>query len=292
MLSSLKVHLPTISLFTGVIIISTSPLLIRIAGAPGEVTAFYRTAIATAVWAVPFALNMKKNPVRFTLKKLLFPIFAGIFLAFDLALWSSGVVMSGATNPTLMANTAPLWVGLGSWLLFREQLSRFFWIGLVLAMSGAFMILGLDTRISMQTATGTFYGLAGAVFYGGFILISQKGRGVMDTSSYFFITTLAAAFLLFLICLVTGKSLMGYDSTTWMAFFALALLGHLAGWLLITYAQGYLSASIIAPSLLGQPVLCAVFSYVILDEKLTLLHILGGVIVLTGIVLIHRKALQ
>jgi drug/metabolite transporter (DMT)-like permease len=290
MLSSLKGHLPTLSLFTGVIIISTSPLLIRIAGAPGEITAFYRTAIAAAVWAVPFAFNLKKNSVRFTLKKLLFPIVGGIFLGLDLALWSSGVVMSGATNPTLMANTAPLWVGLGSWLLFRERLSRFFWIGLILAMSGAFMVLGLDTRISMQTGTGTLYGLAGAVFYGGFILITQKGRGVMDTTSYFFITTLAAAFSLFLICLATGQSLIGYDSVTWLVFFALAVIGHLAGWLFITYAQGYLPASIIAPSLLGQPVLCAVFSYVILDEKLTLLHILGGAIVLSGIVLIHRKA--
>jgi len=35
-------------------------------------------------------------------------VLGGLFFMADLALWATGVVMSGATNPTLLANTAPL----------------------------------------------------------------------------------------------------------------------------------------------------------------------------------------
>jgi drug/metabolite transporter (DMT)-like permease len=66
--------------------------------------------------------------------------------------------MSGATNPTLLANTAPLWVGLGALIFFREKLSLMFWAGLLLAMADAVFSLGLDRLRSVSLGVGTLSG--------------------------------------------------------------------------------------------------------------------------------------
>ena len=94
-------------------------------------------------------------------------VLGGLFFAGDLALWSTGVVLSGATNPTMLANTAPVWVGLGALIFFKERLSARFWIGLILAMSGAILILGLDALSGATLGLVTFLVLLAAIFYGG-----------------------------------------------------------------------------------------------------------------------------
>ena len=56
-------------------------------------------------------------------------------------------------------------------------------------------------------------------------------------------------------------------------------------WLAITYALGKLSAAIVSPIMLGQPVITAVLAHYILLEKLDLWQIMGAVAVLIGVLL-------
>ena len=95
--------------------------------------------------------------------------------------------MAGASNPTFLVNTAPIWVGLGAMLVFKEYLSKQFWLGLVLAILGAALILEVDWRQSLESGTGSLYGLIGGLFYALFFLIGQKVRYHMDTISFFWI---------------------------------------------------------------------------------------------------------
>jgi drug/metabolite transporter (DMT)-like permease len=99
-------------------------------------------------------------------------LLGGIFFAADIAAWATGVVIAGATNPTLLANTAPLWVGLGALIFFRQRLRRTFWIGTVIAMVGAGLVLGLER--DGQTI-GSLLGLLAAVFYAAYFLVTISG---------------------------------------------------------------------------------------------------------------------
>jgi len=58
-------------------------------------------------------------------------------------------------------------------------------------------------------------------------------------------------------------------------------------WFLINFAQGHLPASLVAPTLLAQPVLTGVVAFLLLGEALTLWQIAGGVIVVIGIYTVH-----
>jgi len=58
-------------------------------------------------------------------------------------------------------------------------------------------------------------------------------------------------------------------------------------WFLINFAQGHLPASLVAPTLLAQPVLTGVVAFLLLGEDLTLWQITGGIIVVIGIYTVH-----
>ena len=278
-----------LALGAGVVIIGFSAIFVRLAGAPGTITAFYRMAIAALIIVIPFLLHLKKQRFRLARKGVVFAVLGGICFGADLAFWSAGVMLSGATNPTLLANTAPLWVGLGSMLIFKEQYKKIFWIGLLIALAGAVIVLGEDLSLAVEFGLGTFFGLLAAIFYGTFHLATQQGRKVLDTLTYFSISTITSALFLLLVNSVMGEPMTGYPDTSWFYFLALGIMVQIAGWLLLNYTQGHLPAAIVAPSLLVQPVVTAVIAWVILGELFTFWHIAGGIIVLSGVFIVHRS---
>jgi drug/metabolite transporter (DMT)-like permease len=276
------------ALAAGILAVSFSAIFVRWAGAPGTVISFYRMAIAVSVLAWPFYRQVKSREglPRLGLRTA---VLGGLFFAGDLALWSTGVVLSGATNPTLMANTAPVWVGLGALIFFRERLGAVFWLGLALAMSGAVLILGLDALSAATLGLGTFLGLMAAIFYGGYFLITQRGRESLDSLTYTWLTAASASVALLVLSVLLGHSLTGYPAFSWLNFLALGVFAQVFGWLAINYSQGYLPASVVAPTMLAQPVGTAVLAVLLLGERLSLWQALGGVAVLTGLYIVHRS---
>ncbi len=273
----------------GILSLGFSGIFVRWAEAPGVVTSFYRMAIATAALGWPYLrrLGASGSPRVRLRRGLEWAALGGVFFAADLALWSTGVVLGGATNPTLLANTAPLWVGLGALLLFRERLRPLFWIGLLLAMAGAAVILGLDALSASALGLGSLLGLLAGVFYGAYFLAAQRGRERTDALGYFWPTALTSTALLFLLSAALGQPLTGYSLRTYLNFLGLGLVTQSLGYLAITYALGHLPASLVAPTLLGQPVVTALLAGPLLGEVISWGHAAGGAGVLAGVYLVH-----
>jgi drug/metabolite transporter (DMT)-like permease len=74
----------------------------------------------------------------------------------------------------------------------------------------------------------------------------------------------------------------------WWILIGLALISHAAGQGLIAYALAHLPAAFSSVSLLFQPVMAAIFAWILLAEPLVPLQIAGGVIVLVAIYLARR----
>jgi drug/metabolite transporter (DMT)-like permease len=283
-----KTWFPSLALAFGLLAIGTSAILIRLAGTSGVIAVLYRMAIGQAA-IFPFFVNRARSGRRPPPHEMGIAVLAGLFFAVDLLAWSSGVVMGGATNPTLMANTAPLWVGLGAWLLFGERQRRRFWFGLLLTMVGAVTVLGLDAVRSFDLGFGTFLGLVAGIFYGSYFLVSQRGRQAMDVFSYFWISSLTSAVVLLAFALATGQPIFGYSIRTYAVLIAMGLGPQALGWLAINYAQGHVPASVVSTTMLGQPVVTAVLAGPILGEAIGPLQILSGLVVLFGIWIVHTS---
>lgn len=277
-----------LALAFAVLTIGFSAILLRLAEAPGPVSGFYRMAIAPLV-LLPAFLSRLRNGEKLPAQGVRLALFAGLFFGLDMTAWTSGVMLGGATNPTLLANMAPVWVGLGAMLVFKEKLNWQFWSGLALAIAGAIMILGLDLNQAADIGLGSLLGFVAAIFYGAYFLLAQRSRERLDTLTFFWISSLTSAFVLLIFTVILDQPLAGYPAKTYLIFILMGIVIQLAGWLLISYVQGVLPASLVAPTLLGQPVITAIIAIPLLNESLTQQEILGGAAVLTGVYIVHRS---
>jgi drug/metabolite transporter (DMT)-like permease len=279
------------SLGLGVIALSLSPMFVRWADAPGPVTGFYRLLFSAAL-LTPFFIRRQLHSGPFAPRHLILPALAGLFTAFDFAFWNTAVQFTTASNATLLGNTAPLWVALGAWLIFREHLIPRFWLGLALALGGAALIMGLDFLLHPRFGFGDLLASIAAMFYAGYLLATQRGRRNFDPFRYTWLVSVFAALGMLGINLSLRNSLTGYDGRTWLAFLGTAVVCHTVGYLCVSYALGHLPARIVSPTLVAQPILTTLIAIPLLAEIPSLPQGVGGLIALAGIFIVNQSHKQ
>src|SRR5690606_26445089 len=105
----------------------------------------------------------------------------------------------------------------------------------------------------------------------------------------FWLSAVGSAAALALVARLLGQPLTGYSPLTYLYLVLLGLVVQVGGQMGISYALGYLPASIVSPTLLMQPVLTALLAIPILGQPLSLVQIVGGTAVLMGIYIVHRS---
>ena len=205
-----------------------------------------------------------------------FAALGGAALCFDLALWNTSVLYTSAANATLLANTAPLWVAIAAAVFFKERLSLRFWTGLLLVLSGAAAVLGADFLRDFHLGLGDLMAITAGVFYAGYYLATQAGRRHLPSLPYVAAAGVTATILLLGIVLLMGLPLTGYPLQTFAAFAALGLVTQVLGYVSVGYALGHLPASLVAPTMVGQPVMTALLAIPLLGESLSPVQWIGG----------------
>ncbi len=283
--------LPYIALAVGISALSLSAMFVRWADAPGPMTGFYRLLISTLLFT-PLFLKQQKQLAPIDKKYLYFPIAGGIFTAFDFAFWNSSLKFTTAANATLLGNTAPLWVALASLFIFREKLKGIFWAGLVLALAGAVLVMGSDFLVHPTLGLGDIMASTAAIFYASYQLVTQRGRVHIDPFRYAWLVGISATVGMLIMNLVLGNSFTGYTTQTWIIFFVTAIVSQMIGYLSITYALGHLPASVVAPTMIGQPILTAILAIPLLNEIPAPIQWIGGGIALAGIYIVNQSHRQ
>ena len=280
-----------LALGVGVISLSFSAMFVRWADAPGPITAFYRLFFSIFLLLPFFLPRIKTNPSIWSVS-LLFPFLAGVFTAFDLALWTASLAFTTASNATLLGNTSPLWVALGTWLILKQKLSAGFWRGLFIALMGAVLIMGTDFILHPRFGVGDAMALFTGFFYGGYFLFTQKSRTTFDPVVHIFFVGVGASLSLFTINMILGNPFFGFNRNTWLIFLASAIVSQLIGYTSLAYALGHLPASIVSPTMILQPVVTTLLAIPLLAEIPTPWQGLGGAIALVGIYLVNQSHLR
>ena len=287
MSSSSPKTLPYLALVIGILALGMSAIFVRWAGAPGPITAFYRVTISLIILTPFFFARSRKNG-GINKAALSIPIWGGILTSIDFAFWYTSLSYTTAANATLLGNTAPLWVALGAWIIFHERLNKIFWVGLAIALSGAALIVGFDFLTEIELGIGDILAIISGVFYGAYFLVTQRGREHFDPLSYVWIVSLSASIGLGIINLGMGHSFTGYSKETWLIFFAAGIISQTIGYISVSYALGHLPASVVSPSMIGQPIMTTLFAIPFLGETPNTVQLIGGSIALVGIFLVNR----
>ncbi len=271
----------------GILCISLSAILVKWAAVPGPASAFYRLFFAGVVM---LPVWLVRRPGRVSMRDLGWILLAGLFFALDLALWNTALMKTSAASATLLANAAPLWVGLGAWLFFRERWGSRFWLGLGLAFLGIGLVFRGDLERQLHLGTGDLLAVLASLFYAAYLLSTPRIRERTDVFTLMVLSMAIGSVFLYGVCRAMGAPLTGYSGRTWLALLGLGLITQAGGWLAINEALGHLQASLVSASLLAQPVLTALLAIPLLGEPLTPGQIIGGLLVLGGILQTHRAA--
>ena len=215
-------------------------------------------------------------------------LLGGLFFAMDLVLWNTALLLTGAGTATLLANNAPLWVGLAAWLFFHQRLTRNFWAGLFVALLGMALIVGIGGLRVTGSGLGDLLAIGASFFYAAYLLTTQRVRARMDTLGFMAISVGAATGVLAITALVLGQPLLGYGPETLAPLVALGLISQVGGWLSINYALGHIPATQVSVTLLAQAVVTTLVAIPVLGELPSALQVVGGALVLGGIYWVYR----
>jgi drug/metabolite transporter (DMT)-like permease len=274
---------------------STSGLFIRwtvaISGVSALSLAFWRD-LATCLCALvgvallrPAWLRVERRDLPWFLA--LGAIGVGIFHF----LWGLTILNIGYAAATVLLYAGPAYVTLMAWLIWREPLTRFKILAILMIFAGCVLVAGREQLATIDlTAGGLILGLVTAMAYGSFSLL---GRQVAPRYSPWTVLVYGFGFgALALLPFQLATSLAGSPPTwsvppqAWVWFAGLVLLAtivpfgaYIAGlrWLPVSVASIIIAAEVAFGALVG---------YLFFGETLTLWQILGATLVVAGVVLI------
>jgi drug/metabolite transporter (DMT)-like permease len=266
----------------GVLGISTSPILIRVAAMPALTLAFWRCLAGSAVLA-PFAPRGRLQGLgRADLLRL---AAAGVVLAAHFALWNASLGLTTVAAATTLVSCAPLFVGLGSAFLGEPPGGRA-WAGIVLATVGA-VVIGVGDASGFGGGSDPLLGdvlaFAGALAMAAYLLLGRVARQRLPVSTYAASVYGVAAATLLPACLLTGSGLTGYPAASWLALAGVVAGPQLLGHTVFNALLATVSATVVAVVLLLEPVVATLLAWWLFDELPGPALWPGGAMVLAGV---------
>jgi drug/metabolite transporter (DMT)-like permease len=272
----------------GVVAISTSPILIRLAAVPALALAFWRCLAGAAVLA-PFARRGRAGGLqRDDLARL---GTAGVFLAAHFALWNASLALTSVGAATTLVSCTPLFVGIGARFL-GEAPGRRTWAGIVLATVGAVVIgvsdalagpvAGAEATTGASGLLGDVLAFAGAAAVAVYLLIGRVMRRRLPVSTYAASVYGTAAAVLLPACLLTGSSLGGYAAGSWLAVAGVVVGPQLLGHTVFNSLLTSVSATVVSVVLLIEPVGATALAWLLFHELPAAGFWVGAPLVLAG----------
>ena len=292
-----------LALVAGAVAIGFAPVFVRLSETGPVSTAFWRLVLALpALWSLTAMETRREHLVvdtasdeaepaggdRRSLRKMM--IVAGLLFAGDLAVWHWSIRFTSVANSTLLANFAPIFVVLFSWIGFGQRVSRRFVFAMLVALAGTTLLVGSDFRLQPRVLLGDALGLVTAVFYAGYLLAIKSLRSRCPTFTIMARSGVVTVLVLLPVALISGEKLLPATPAGWLVLLALALVSHVGGQSLIAYALAKLPAPVASVSLLVQPVTATIAAALLLHEPVAALQLAGVVLVLAGVFVARQEA--
>jgi drug/metabolite transporter (DMT)-like permease len=275
------------ALTVGVVAIAWSAIFVRWAQMPGITSAFYRMLIASvALWPVLLLSKVKLSNV--SRSAFLLTALSGVFFAGDVGLFNTAVMHTSAGSATFLGNNAPLVVGLLTWAATRKMPSGRFWTALAIGSSGAWLIVSVDAHHTASEYSADLLAVGASICFALYLLATERLRKDIDTRVLVTISASSSAVVLLVVAAVAHVSLAVPSAESLAAVLGLGLVCQVAGYFCLTYALGHLPATVTSVVMLAVAPLTALFAFGLFGERMTLLQLAGGALVIVGVWIVRR----
>lgn len=280
-----------LALGLGGALLGLSAIFVRYSETSPSLIAFYRAFLAIPflyVWVVlekkDFSFKVLSNT-----KLALLLIFSGTFFGLDMAIWNWSISFTSVAHATLMANTAPIFVAIASFVFLAHKIQPSFFLILALAMTGVILVVLSGSGSDDSKLFGDFLGITAAIFYAGYILSIKGLTNQMPPAQVLFLATIFTAIFLLPVSFFEADNFIPDEPREWLLLFGYAFISQTLAQGLITYGISKVSAHLSSLVLLIQPIAAAVYGWLLLNESISLLQAAGGMIVLFAIYLASTR---
>ena len=203
------------------------------------------------------------------------------------------IITTSLATAAIMLYTAPVFVVLMSFFLFKEKLTGRKCAAMMTAFLGCGLVTGAISLGGMSvSAKGMMFGLGSGIGYALYSIFSryalEKGYSSFTISFYTFLFSTVGTFFLVDLQTMTGKLLADSLMEDLIYIFGIALIATVLPYLFYTYGLKSVEngrASIIASI---EPVVATLVGIILFHETLTISGVLGIFCVLTAIVMLNR----
>lgn len=272
-------------LILGAVLISFSPVFVKLAEISPDASSFYRMAVGGAGLIGVLAL---RGELRLINRRMLgWGLVAAAFFLLDIMCWHRSILAIGPGPATMMANFQVVILAAVSVLVLGEGLAWRFFASLPLAGGGLWLIAGRGILSGdADVRAGVVYGLGAACFYAAYLLTLKRmvsgktGQSALAAVAAVSVMTagLAAGLLA-----AKGVPFALPTPTAWACMLAYGLLCQCAGWFLITTGMQRTAAAKAGLALLLQPSLSYVWDVWFFAKPVGLPEAAGVGLALAGI---------
>lgn len=243
---------------------------------------FFRTLIGSAFLLLLFVITKGRPQIPANKKHFFYLLLSGAAMGACWLVLFEAYVQVGVGISTLIYYCGPVIVMALSPFIFSEKLSAVKIIGMIVVLSGMFLINGNAVSESGLTK-GLLYAILSAVFYAVLVISSKKASSItgLENSMY----QLAASFLtVFLFTLAKQGLHFGSISASLLPILIIGIVNTGVGCYL--YFSSIQKLPVGTVSICGylEPLSAVIFSVILLGENLSLMQTLGGVLIIGGAV--------
>lgn len=278
--------LPYAVLAVALVGVSFGSIFVRLAAAPALAIALWRMTLASAV-VLPAALASGGIRPATSGRAMALAAAAGGLLALHFGSWMTSLLFTSVANSVLLVNTAPIFVALLSWISGRDRPTSRTWAAVVLATAGAAVITSGGPS-DATSLIGNLLAVGGALAMAGYLLLAREAQRVLAYLPYVAVAYGTAAVVLWAAVLISGTQWHSFPPQTWAVLAAMAVVSQLVGHGGYNWSLRHLQAAFVSIALTGEPVLASLLAWWLLDEPIGARTALGGVLVLSGIVVAAR----
>jgi drug/metabolite transporter (DMT)-like permease len=269
-----------VALFT----LSWGSTIVKETGSPGSVVAFYRLTIASVVWHV----ILRARGMKLTRRHWRAVAPAGVLFGVNLVCFFTAVRLTRIANAEFTGTMAPaLVVPFAAWRLKERVALRTIGLGVV-ALAGVSLIL-LTAAKGGSSRRGDLLAACAVVSWSTYLLVTKRTRRGIDTNVFMAVMSTVAAAVVAPVAVASGQ--LGAVSTKGWVLIALMVVtsGMLAHGLL-AWSQQRVPVSTISIMQLAQPGMSTLWAFLVLDESVRGIQLVGMAVVLVAVGFIAREA--
>ena len=289
---------PTVVLALALLGISFAGPLVRLSHAHALAIAAWRLGFSLIIIAVFLvATGTWRQWRRLSGRDLAISVAAGVLLAIHFWTWNASIALTTVAASVVLVNTQPVVVALLSAFWLREPPSRTQWLGIAIAMFGAFVVVAPDVvqsgglLMGQRAMLGDLLAVIGAVTAAIYFVVGRRVRATLDLWPYVALVYGACFVTLVLLAVAVHAPLTPQPPRELAIFAGLALGPMLLGHTGLNWALRYLPAYAVNVTLLGEPVGATILAALIpgIRETPGPITIVGGTLVLIGIFVTTRR---